>query len=90
MNPKYPEIVEREFRKAAKLPDGDLVTVDFPEESDEIVVIVNGKRWVMEVGSDDDDFYFVYQDEKGCDYVQFDFPQDWLELEENGPWEDKS
>jgi hypothetical protein len=83
INPKYNEILEREFRKAAKLEATDKVIVDFPEE-EIIVVTVNGKKWTMEIGSDDDNFWF--HDEAGQDVVSFDFPEDWTEIEENGPW----
>ena len=84
MNPKYPEILEREFRKAANLPDDAQVSVKFTDD-ETIVVTVNGAKWTMVIGSDDD--YFWFQLENSDQQVRFDFPQDWLDLEENGPWD---
>lgn len=84
LNPKYPEIIEREFRKAADVPIGTRIVVDFPEDEEVINVYVDGIHWVMHVGSDDDNFYFINELE---DVLEFDFPQDWIDLEESGPWE---
>ncbi len=78
-NPKYNAILEREFRAAAKLSPDAQVVVDFPEE-EVICITVNGKKWVMEIGSDDD--YFWFRDDTG-DVVRFDFPDDWDEVDQS-------
>jgi predicted nucleotidyltransferase len=80
INPKYPEIVAREFRKAKKLADDVSIDVEFTDD-ETIIVSYPGERYVMTIGSDDD--YFWFHNEKNDDVVSFDYPSDWIELEED-------
>lgn len=70
-------IVEREFRKAAKIPDDVPVTVEFTED-ETIIVTYADQRFVMEIGSDDD--YFWFHNEATNAVVTFDYPDDWPEV----------
>lgn len=70
------EIIAREFRRVKEIePDVD-IKVEFTED-ETIVVTFSCKEYVMEIGSDDD--YFWFRDEDTDDYVQFDYPPDWPE-----------
>lgn len=86
-NPKYSEIVEREFRLAAEVPDSHPVSVVFNDDEETITVTTPDAEWVMEIGSDDDYFWFSKTGPGGGRVIRFDYPDDWIELEENGPWE---
>lgn len=82
-NPEYEFILMREFRKAAGIAPEVPMVVSFTE-GEEIVVSVKTEKgtdfYVMNIGSDDDEFYF--RKLKSDTVILFPFPQDWLTLEE--------
>lgn len=81
MNPKYLEIVAREFSAASGLAIGP-EHVDFNFDEETITVSTpDGAAYVMQLGSDDDGFYFMEIDGPG--EIDFPFPADWIDLEEN-------
>lgn len=75
---RYETIVAREFRTALGLAPIVPVTVVFtPDER--IVVTINNHHqsvYVMQIGSDDDEFYFK---SLGRNVVRFPMPADWPE-----------
>jgi hypothetical protein len=80
----YVAIIKREFCKARGLPANYPLDVYF--RTDESIVIVDAglppNIWIMQIGSDDDDFDFVDNDGVEC---QFPIPEDWFELQEGPP-----
>lgn len=64
------KIITREFKKASGAKQ---VLVQIDLENERIEVTADGKKFVMEIGSDDDCFTFV----RGKQVISFDFPKDW-------------
>jgi hypothetical protein len=79
----YRKILEREFRKTIGKPT-EYLRVEFHD--DETIHVYTGlrkaiKHYIMEIGSDDDDFAFYDSRDKGKTYViRFPMPDDWLRL----------
>lgn len=73
---QFAEILEREFRKATNV-EGDISVVFGEDET--ITISTLCSEYVMEIGSDDDDFCFENQDSD--EVVRFPIPPDWLEIE---------
>lgn len=77
---RYGAILAREFRKARGIAADTRLQVSF--RPDELIIILEGSNiWVMCIGSDDDEFHFVDNDEV---VLKFPMPQEWLNLEEQG------
>jgi len=75
---EYRRILAREFRKARGLPEHAVLDIAF--RTDESIVIAEcGNFWIMQIGSDDDDFDFFDNEGVEC---RFPMPEDWLKLEE--------
>lgn len=96
VNPKYHEIIQREFIRAAQTAG---VPICYPgivysiwgveaggESSNETIYIIvpqvasAPRLYAMFLSSDDDDFCFI--DQETGKIVRFPFPDEWLELEE--------
>jgi hypothetical protein len=84
----YVAILAREFRKARGLPEDRPLSIAF--RADESIVILedpstilpgvlSSNVWIMQIGSDDDDFTFYDNDGVEC---KFPIPEDWFKLEE--------
>jgi hypothetical protein len=78
----YGDILNREFKK--KFPKAKNVETSFGDD-ETIHVKVDGKEYVMEIGSDDDNFDFK---SKSGERVSFDYPEDWFEGPNEGEAED--
>jgi hypothetical protein len=72
-------IIKREFEAAR--PGARVDEVEFTA-NEEIIVKTGNGIFTMEIGSDDNGFYFV--NERHDEYVSFPFPPDWDEaIDEN-------
>lgn len=78
---QYVAILAREFRIARGLPPDTRLQVSFPPNEERIVILEGCNVWIMDIGSDDDDFYFV---DLRSNPLIFPMPQDWIDLEEIG------
>jgi hypothetical protein len=84
-NPNFPHereyvaILAREFRKARGIDPNTRLQVSFPEGSERIIILEGCNIWIMEIGSDDDGFWFRDLQNK---LITFPMPDDWLKLEE--------
>jgi hypothetical protein len=76
---EYAAILAREFRKARGIPPDTRLQVSFPPDSERIVILEGTNVWVMDIGSDDDDFWFRDLRDQ---LLSFPMPQDWIDLEE--------
>lgn len=82
-NPEYEFIIMREFRKVAGIAPEVPMVVSFTEDEEIVVSVkIDGATdfYIMNIGSDDDEFYF--RKLKSDTVLMFPFPQDWLTLEE--------
>lgn len=80
LEPQYIAILAREFRKARGLPPDTRLYVSFPPKEERIIVLEGTRIWIMDIGSDDDDFYFC---DECSNPLVFPMPEDWLKLEES-------
>lgn len=78
----HAQIIEREFRNALRLDASASVSASFNANEETINVWVDGDTYTMQIGSDDDCFYFE------CDTappVTFDIPDDYITADMQGP-----
>ena len=88
-NAYYAEIIRREWREATKLDYGVGIHVTFHDQDEVIVVTTKPvrdyqpksrqptKRYVFQIGSDDDEFVFVRGKGKDREVVRFPLPIDY-------------
>lgn len=69
------QIIGREIRK--QRPNVERITVRLDDDTETWVVTLDGKMYIMEIGSDDDRFAFTSEDD---DCIVFDYPSDWPSL----------
>lgn len=75
---KCAAILKKDFERKSKLN----VTEVWWTENEEILVTADGRSFIMYIGSDDDEFYFVGARRK----VRFPFSREWLALMESPEW----
>lgn len=82
---EFAQVLERDFRAAANLPDNVPISVTWTEE-ETIVVLAGRERYIHTIGSDDESFHFVRQIEEhpSRPVVEFEFSPDWLALQGQG------